>query len=257
MIDKATLMSYKIANSPKNIIYISFKNKDYIFRSITNKEYEDIIKISENDYEKNELICQSSLIYPNPLEYNFSECGLAGLPEYAAPIILDVSKVLNVESLQLKLNEERTYINNLYSQAFIAIKLSFPEITIEKYEEMDWNEVLKYVALSEKMIQYKQLINQGVPFDLNILYENEEQEELSEEELKEIEEEKLLKQKEERDNLLKELFENGIDAVEYFNLPLVAKGNVVEKPVIGGLHWNNEEVINEIGKKIITKRKKR
>lgn len=257
MIDKATLASYKIANSPRDIIYISFKNKDYIFRSITNKEFEDVMKISEDDYEKNELICQIGLLYPAPSEYNFSECGIAGLPEYVAPIILDVSNVLSADLLQEKLEEERIQVNSLYSQAFIAIKLSFPEITIEKYEEMSWNEILKYVALSEKMIQYKQLIDQGVPFDLNIINKNEEDTELTDEDAEElrIKEEKRLD--EERKALFETLYENGIDAVEYFNLPLVNKGNVVEKPIIGGLNWNNEEIINEIGKKIITKRKER
>ena len=81
-VDLSLLNYYKDLYSGHKIIYVHFLDMDFIFRTLTRKEYKYILQSSPNQYEKEDNICNASCLYPE--EFDFGECGFAGINEFVA-----------------------------------------------------------------------------------------------------------------------------------------------------------------------------
>ena len=221
---------YKDLYSGHKIIYVRFLGEDFVFRSLNKKEYKFIMGSTSNKYDIQDKVCNTACLFPE--EYEFSECGFAGLVEFAHENIVKQSGLADITDV---LNEYKQYkeYNNLESQCMDLIKAFIPEYTYEEMEEWTWSKLMFTTARAEKIAKLK-------GFDWHI----EDHSEQYSEELKAI--------NMENKDFIKELEKNGIDPMFYFGeeIKQTFKHPIVEFPLIGGIHWNDEVILNVIRQQI-------
>ena len=229
-VDIALLNYYKDLYSGHKIIYVRFLDTDFVFRTLTRKEYKYILKSCASKMDIEDAICNTCCIYPE--DYNFDDCGFAGLNEYVADIIETISGLKDVQQV---LNEyhQLKEMSNLEIQCMDLIKAFIPEYTYEEMEEWTWEKLMFMTVRAEKVAELK-------GFDWHIQDQTEEyMEEMS-------------KINSDNKEFLKELQDNGIDPMYYFSdeLQHTFKREILDFPLIGGTHWNDEVVLDVIRKQI-------
>ena len=229
-VDVTLLNYYKDLYSGHKIIYVRFLDTDFIFRTLTRKEYKYILQSEASRMDIEDAICNTTCIYPE--DYDFDTCGFAGLNEYVGDLIIELS---GFKDIQYILNEYRNAkeMNNLEIQCMDLIKAFIPEYTYEEMEEWTWEKLMKMTARAEKIAELK-------GFDWHL-------QDQSEEYLEEIN-----KINSDNKGFIKELQDNGIDPMYYFSEELESnfKREILDFPLIGGIHWNDEVVLSVIREQI-------
>lgn len=237
VVDIKLLTYYKDLYSGHKIIYVRFLDTDFVFRSLTRKEYRYIVQNSTSKFNKEDAICNTACIYPE--EYDFDTCGFAGLNEYVADIIEDISGFKDIKTV---LNEYHRFkeTNNLELQCMDLIKAFLPEHTYEEMEEWTWEKLVYYTVRAEKVATLK-------GFDWHLEDKSEEYEE------------QLSKIDSNNKEFIDNLYKNSIDPMFYFEdeIKHLMKRDVLDFPLIGGTHWNDEVILSVIRKQIDNKLKNR
>lgn len=237
-VDASLLNYYKDLYSGHKIIYVRFLDTDFIFRTLTRKEYKYIIQSQASQMDTEDTICNTCCIYPE--DYEFETCGFAGLNEYISDIILDLSGFKDVKFV-LEQYKKMKEVTNLEIQCMDLIKAFMPEYTYEEMEEWTWQKLMYMTVRAEKIAELK-------GFDWHIQDQTEEYME------------EINKMNSDNKEFLKELRENGIDPM-YFFLDeinaLTSKKEILDFPLIGGVHWNDEVVLGVIREQIRKKNARR
>ena len=123
--------------------------------------------------------------------------------------------------------------NNLEIQCMDLIKAFIPEYTYEEMEEWTWEKLMYMTVRAEKVAALK-------GFDWHI-------QDQSEEYINEMN-----KISSDNKDFIEELQKNGIDPMYYFaeELQLTFKHKILDFPLIGGTHWNDEVILNVIREQI-------
>ena len=230
VVDMNLLAHYKNLYSGHKILYVRFLDNDFIFRSLTRKEYKYLLQSGLSQMDMEDSICNTACLYPE--DYDFTVCGFAGLNEYVANIIKDISDFSDIRSI---LNEYHKYkeIDNLETQCMDLIKAFIPEYTYEEMEEWTWEKLMQITVRAEKVAALR-------GFEWSLKDESEQY----------IEEMQNINS--ENKEFLKELETNGIDPMFYFEdeIKHTFKKEVLDFPLIGGSHWNDEVVLSVIREQI-------
>lgn len=230
VVDMNLLAHYKDLYSGHKILYVRFLDNDFIFRSLTRKEYKYLLQSGLSQMDMEDSICNTACLYPE--DYDFTVCGFAGLNEYVANIIKDISDFSDIRSI---LNEYHKYkeIDNLETQCMDLIKAFIPEYTYEEMEEWTWEKLMQITVRAEKVAALR-------GFEWSLKDESEQY----------IEEIQNINS--ENKEFLKELETNGIDPMFYFEdeIKHTFKKEVLDFPLIGGSHWNDEVVLSVIREQI-------
>ena len=230
VVDMNLLAHYKDLYSGHKILYVRFLDNDFIFRSLTRKEYKYLLQSGLSQIDMEDSICNTACLYPE--DYDFTVCGFAGLNEYVANIIKDISDFSDIRSI---LNEYHKYkeMDNLETQCMDLIKAFIPEYTYEEMEEWTWEKLMQITVRAEKVAALR-------GFEWNLKDESEQY----------IEEMQNINS--ENKEFLKELETNGIDPMFYFEdeIKHTFKKEVLDFPLIGGSHWNDEVVLSVIREQI-------
>ena len=230
VVDMNLLAHYKDLYSGHKILYVRFLDNDFIFRSLTRKEYKYLLQSGLSQMDMEDSICNTACLYPE--DYDFTVCGFAGLNEYVANIIKDISNFNDIQSI---LNEYYKYkeMDNLEIQCMDLIKAFIPEYTYEEMEEWTWEKLMQVTVRAEKIAALK-------GFDWSLKDE-------SEEYMQEME-----KINSDNKEFIKELESNGIDPMLYFQdeIKHTFKKEIVDFPLIGGTHWNDEVILGVIREQI-------
>ena len=230
VVDMNLLAHYKDLYSGHKILYVRFLDNDFIFRSLTRKEYKYLLQSGLSQMDMEDSICNIACLYPE--DYDFTVCGFAGLNEYVANIIKDISDFSDIRSI---LNEYHKYkeMDNLETQCMDLIKAFIPEYTYEEMEEWTWEKLMQITVRAEKVAALR-------GFEWSLKDESEQY----------IEEMQNINS--ENKEFLKELETNGIDPMFYFEdeIKHTFKNEVLDFPLIGGSHWNDEVVLSVIREQI-------
>lgn len=233
-----TLLNYfKDLYSGHKIIYVRFLDTDFVFRTLTRKEYKYILQSCSDKLALEDAICNTGCIYPE--EYEFETSGFAGLNEYVADIIQKLSGFNDIQDV-LKEYRQLKEVSNLEIQCMDLIKAFIPEYTYEEMEEWTWNKLMYMTVRAEKIAELK-------GFDWHI-------QDQTEEYMK-----NMSKINSDNQEFIKELQNNGIDPMYYFaeELEQTFKHKVLDFPLIGGTHWNEEVVLDVIRKQLKKKKSAR
>ena len=230
VVDMNLLAHYKDLYSGHKILYVRFLDNDFIFRSLTRKEYKYLLQSGLSQMDMEDSICNTACLYPE--DYDFTTCGFAGLNEYVANIIKDISDFNDIRSI---LNEYHKYkeMDNLETQCMDLIKAFIPEYTYEEMEEWTWEKLMQITVRAEKVAALK-------GFDWSLKDESEQY----------IEDMQSINS--DNKEFLQELETNGIDPMFYFEdeIKHTFKKEVLDFPLIGGSHWNDEVILSVIREQI-------
>ena len=230
VVDMNLLAHYKDLYSGHKILYVRFLDNDFIFRSLTRKEYKYLLQSGLSQMDMEDSICNTACLYPE--DYDFTVCGFAGLNEYVANIIKDISDFSDIRSI---INEYHKYkeMDNLETQCMDLIKAFIPEYTYEEMEEWTWEKLMQITVRAEKVAALK-------GFDWSLKDESEQY----------IEDMQNINS--DNKEFLQELETNGIDPMFYFEdeIKHTFKKEVLDFPLIGGSHWNDEVVLSVIREQI-------
>ena len=236
--DKFALKALKVEVSPRKVINITYKGLDFVFKTLSKKEYDEIVQLADEEREIALLVCEYTYLYPK--NYDFKN-GIAGLATFIATTVIRESLVADLSAIESYLLSAREKVKTLEKQCFIGIKSAFPEVTYEAYEAMSWQEILDKVALSEQIlkIRHASYINAiaGEEFDFNLSFTIPEEKVLTEKEIARAEKEEVNK-----------LYEQGLDPAIYYDLANVEMIDVVPPVLLGGRHWNKQDVVDAIRK---------
>jgi hypothetical protein len=235
-VDLSLLNYYKDLYSGHKIIYVRFLGEDFVFRTLTRKEYKYLLQSIEGKFDLQDAVCNTSCIHPE--SYDFNTCGFAGLVEFAANNIIKQSGLENIQDVLAEYKQYKEY-SNLEMQCMDLIKAFLPEYSYEEMEEWTWGKLMYMTARAEKIAELK-------GFDWHI----EDQSDAYFEEINKI----TMDNKE----FIEELKKNGIDPMYYFEDELREsfKRDILDFPLIGGIHWNDEVVLDVIRKQIRKKNSK-
>ena len=224
------LQYYKDLYSGHKIIYVRFSDTDFIFRTLNRKEYKYIMTSGKPVMDAEDAICNTCCLYPE--EYNFETCGFAGLNEYISEVIRDVSGFMDIETVLSEYRQAKNF-TNLETQLMDLIKAFIPEYTYDEMEEWTWQKLVKTAARAEEVARLK-------GFDWHIVDNAEEYKE---------EYEAINSDNQE---FVEELNKNGIDPMFYFSEEIKQsfKKEVLDFPLIGGSHWNDEVILSVIREQI-------
>lgn len=232
-VDITLLNYYKDLYSGHKIIYVRFLDMDFIFKTLTRKEYKYILKSCTSKMDVEDAICNTCCIYPE--EYDFESCGFAGLNEYVADVIESLSGFKDIQHVLDEYRQMKEQ-NTLEIQCMDLIKAFIPEYTYEEMEEWTWEKLMYMTIRAEKVAALK-------GFDWHIQDQTEEYME------------EMNKMNSENPEFLQELQKNGIDPMYYFSdeIQQTFKREILDFPLIGGVHWKDEAILDVIRKQLRTK----
>ena len=123
-VDLSLLNYYKDLYSGHKIIYVRFLGEDFIFKTISRKEYKYLLQSIENKYDMQDAICDTACVFPE--DYEFSSCGFAGLVEFASENIIKQSGLENIQDVLDEYKQYKEY-TNLEIQCMDLIKPFMPD----------------------------------------------------------------------------------------------------------------------------------
>lgn len=232
MVNEDKIIFLKEKYNGHKIIYVRFSNEEFIFRTLSKKEYKYIKSISSEEYDLHDNICNIACLYPE--DYNFSECYIAGLPDYVSNIIEEESGFTNIDKIMECYYNERDNIT-LEQQCMDMIKAFMPEHTYEEMEEWTWQKLMQTTARAERIAKLK-----GFDYHLN-------------DKTKEMTEE-YDKMNSDNPDFIKNLYEHGIDPMFHFKHELKLENDILEFPLILGNSYDNEVILDAVRKQIEKKK---
>ena len=218
---------YKNLYDGYKIIYIRFLDDEFLFRTLSRKEYKYIYSSAENKYDIDERICQTCCLMPE--DYDFTSCA-AGLPEHFSNAIQEHSGLNDVKKILSYCETERNTVT-LEKQAMDLIKAFIPEYTYEEMEDWTWEKLMTYTAKAERIAKYKgfdwHLVDQSDDYIQNLESMNSDNTEF-----------------------VNGLYEQGIDPMMYFKdeieQEIKTKRDIIDFPLITKGRWNDEGVLNVV-----------
>lgn len=229
MITRDLVQSLKAQYEHYKILHVNFKNQDFLFRSLTPKEYEYIINTFTGKFEQEDAVCNLTCLYPEG--YEFSTCEIGVLPSVIAGYILKMSSLNNIEEIFDEYDSVKS-VNNLYFQCMDLIKAFIGDYSYEDMEDWTWQHLLEMTVKAERVAKLK-------GFEYFIQRTEQKQEDEKEEPIiNSIHDTRAV------DNLLK----NKVNPLIYYNQEIYseirANSQMISQPFIIGIGWNNKELLD-------------
>lgn len=140
------------------IYWNTLDDQVFIYRPLGRLEYKQLLNSEVSDIEKEDVICQACLLYPE--NFDFNDC-LAGIPTELSRLILKNSFLDSLESKQLIVNYHRAEMQQFDNQITCIISEAFPNLDIEEIESWDMAKTAKYLSRAE----WKLNILRQIPID--------------------------------------------------------------------------------------------
>ena len=224
MISDQKLQYYKEEYSGHKVIYVRFSDEDFIFRSLTVKEYELILKLYSDNYKQETAICNMGCLYPEG--YEFAECEFGVFPSVIAGYLKKLSAVDSPSDIFDEYDKAKLS-SNLYQQCMDLIKAFIRDYTYEEMEDWTWQKLMDMTVRAENIAKL-----QG--YDYHI--------ERNEEVIENIK--PSIHNEEDVQNILNKkinpliFFKDEIEQNEKIN------NIMVDTPFIIGVSWNNKELMD-------------
>ena len=128
------------------VFFSDIEDELFIYRPLGRKEYKDILTNQNlDDYEKQDAICKTVLVYP--IDFDFDNC-LAGIPNLLCEQIVEKS-CLDPESMLYLLHMNREEAEQLGSEMACIISEAFPSYTMDEIESWNNFKFMKLYAQAE------------------------------------------------------------------------------------------------------------
>lgn len=229
MLNVYDIMLYKESVKNEKIIYVQFGRHDFVFRTISPKEYTQAKFLTTTKEEFNDAICQLALLYPD--DFDFSQSPIAGLSDSVSEDIIKASLIHNDIGVIEAFESSKEKLGTFLMQCTLFIKAAFPEYRLEEIEEWSYEKLMDMTAKAEFVLKLK-------GSQVEIQYNKDDLEEAPVEKSD------------------KELILNGIDPMFYNSDKIQLKNPLVDYPIIHGSSWDNEELIYSVREQILGRQKR-
>lgn len=231
MLNDQQIQYYKEENSDGHrLFYVRFADKEFIFRTISIKEYEFIKNTYTDRFKQENAICNISCVYPD--EYDFSECEYGVLPSVMSGYIVKYSSLDSPLDAFKEYEDAKADMSNMFQQCMDLVKAFIGDYTYEEMEEWTWQKLMTMTVRAEKIAKYK-------GFDYHL-------EKLGDEPPK-----PTIHNEEHVNAILK----NKINPLIYFKDELEEERKlnyqVVNTPFVIGINWNTKELLDGFRKQKI------
>lgn len=133
----------------RNVFVFQAEEAVFIYRALGRKEYKNILQDNRfNDFEKEELICSTCLLYPDPETIDWDDMD-AGIPTELMKHIREHSYLDSIASRKNLLDFYRSEMYDLDNQITCIINEAFPNLDIEEIEDWDIEKTMKYLTRAE------------------------------------------------------------------------------------------------------------
>lgn len=222
------LMLLKESINNEKIIYIQFGKHEYVFRTVSPKEYTQAKLLTSRSEELSDAICQIALMYPD--DFDFSDSPIAGLSESMSQRIVDESLINNDLGVIEQFEESKRKLSTFLIQCSLFVKSAFPEYTLDEIEEWNYERLMDMTAKAEFVLKIK-----GSQFEIK--YDKDEIENCTKEEIDD-----------------KTLYESGIDPMFYYSDKIKLRSPLISYPIILGSSWDREELVEDVRQQILKRR---
>lgn len=136
--------------------YFSWGEQEFAWRPLTRAEYKHLLMAELPPAELEELICQTCTLYP--VDYDFSNCEVAGIPTSLAREILEKSG-FSVDGKPSELAQEwlanfRQEMQLAENQIDCVIVAAFPQFTLEEVADWTVEKALYYYSRAEWILRH-------------------------------------------------------------------------------------------------------
>lgn len=225
MISDQKLQYYKDEYSGHKLIYVRFSNEDFVFRTLTVKEYETILRMYSDQFKQETAICNIACIHPEG--YEFSECEFGVFPSVVAGYLKKLSSFEDPQDIFDEYDAAKAS-SNLYQQCMDLIKAFIGDYTYEEMEEWTWQKLMDMTVRAENIANL-----QGYNYHI---------------ERAEDIEEKSRKPSIHNESDVQNALNNKLNPLILFQEEIQKEvnlnNNIVDNPFIIGKAWNNEEILN-------------
>lgn len=208
------------------LFYIKVVDQDFIVRTITPDEHRIIKDLSMTEYDQEDLITKTAMIYPSGYDVL---AGDAGIPKNISEIVLRLS-LLHKESRLDIIERVQGYsdqlANDIEAQVPVVIKMAFPEFTFDEIERWNMDTKLKNLARAIHSLKLR-----GVSIDVSF------------DELKKEEELSL-------EDKARIITENGGDPMVALYEDYKTQPVLVEIPFITNCKWDNEDIMYAVQRQL-------
>ena len=228
------LQCFKEMYNGHKIIYVRFSNMYFVFKSLTIKEYELILKLYNDEFKQETAICNMAVISPE--DYDFSDCEFGILPSVIAGYIKSIS---NFDSIDSIFNEYYMVKNNsnLFQQCMDLIKAFIKDYSYEEMEDWTWSKMMEMTARAENVAAL-----QGYDYHIS-----------------KKEDASNTKMSIHNQEDVNTVINNKMNPLLYFEKEIQEEvnlnNNMLEIPFIIGTGWNNKELLNGFRKQKIKSKK--
>lgn len=225
MLNQYQLNYLKELHDGHQLIHYTLREHEFVFRTLNPKEYQAVLNLTDDEEEFQDAVCQMSILYPE--DYNFEHSPLAGVSQIMAPIIIEQSGYTTIDEIFDCYEEEKRKASRIEVYCMNLVKAAMPEYTYEEMESWTWQKLMKHVVRAEEVLAIR-----GIEVRIKRPETNEEEIQIPTVEDKAF---------------VTELLKEGVDPMFYFKDQVMPrKSTLVESPFIGGIHWQNEGVIDDI-----------
>lgn len=125
-------------------------DEEFIFRTISPKEYRELVEFAQNEEDAFERVCNTAVLWPR---IDFSR-GKAYLPTTLAPVILEESGFGGSHKEIELLMQYRQWMAGFDAQAPVIIATAFPQYRLEEIEEWTKEKIVKYATMAEWQFRF-------------------------------------------------------------------------------------------------------
>lgn len=225
MISDQKLQYYKEEYSGHKLIYVRFSNEDFVFRTLTVKEYEMILKMYSDQFKQETAICNIACVHPD--EYEFSECEFGVLPSVIAGYLKKLSAFDSPQDIFDEYDVAKAS-SNLYQQCMDLIKAFIGDYTYEEMEDWTWQKLMDMTVRAENIANL-----QGYNYHIE-----------RSEDMEQQTHKPSIHNEDDIQNALEKKINPLILFQDEIQKEVNTNNNMVDNPFIIGLAWNNKELLN-------------
>lgn len=145
---------FELKKDYPNIYMTTIKGESFVFRPLTKYEFNELVLNDDmREDDQIEAICYTATIYPDPDEYDFSNCYYAGTPDTLANNIIRVSAFGDAQAVDEAINQKRSEMEN-DTDTYIenVILMAFPHLSPQELKHWDFHKTVDYFTRAEWII---------------------------------------------------------------------------------------------------------
>jgi hypothetical protein len=196
----------------------------YIWRPLTRREYQRVVDAAQDEHNLQERICKAAVLHPDGIDFGVH---LAGIPIVLSPLITQESGYGTPEKVYETLETYRNEMSAFEHQAEAIITATFPQVSFD--EMMDWtvDQLVWHQTRAEWV--------QGNIYGRDVVFREPDPDQETE----------PLTPAEEAEQMR----DQGIDPMTTLD-PKLLRAPFITLPLIGGTHWQNEEIWNGVREQV-------